>query len=278
MKKYRKIYIEITNNCNLNCSFCSKVNRKKKYMSLEEYEKILNKIKDYTSYIYLHVKGEPLLHPKVIEMIKLAEQYKLKVNLTTNGVLFDKYAKELGQCTNLNKINFSLHSENNKDNYLDDIFGNIKFLSKKTTVIYRLWTLKDNELDKKSTEIVDKIKDFYNLSTETVERIKKEKNIKIKSIIYVDKDNEFEWPTINSHKSCGFCYALKTHIAILVDGTVVPCCLDSNGMINLGNIFDNSLEDIIDSEKYRKLKESFQKRKPIELLCQSCTFKEKLNK
>lgn len=278
MKKYRKIYIEITNNCNLNCSFCSKVNRKKKYMSLEEYEKILNKIKDYTSYIYLHVKGEPLLHSKVIEMIKLAEQYKLKVNLTTNGVLFDKYAKESGQCTNLNKINFSLHSENNKDNYLDDIFGNIKFLSKKTTVIYRLWTLKDNELDKKSTEIVDKIKDFYNLSTETVERIKKEKNIKIKSTIYVDKDNEFEWPTINSHKSCGFCYALKTHIAILVDGTVVPCCLDSNGMINLGNIFDNSLEDIIDSEKYRKLKESFQKRKPIELLCQSCTFKEKINK
>lgn len=278
MKKYRKIYIEITNNCNLNCSFCSKVNRKKKYMSLEEYEKILNKIKDYTSYIYLHVKGEPLLHPKVIEMIKLAEQYKLKVNLTTNGVLFDKYAKELGQCTNLNKINFSLHSENNKDNYLDDIFGNIKFLSKKTTVIYRLWTLKDNELDKKSTEIVDKIKDFYNLSTKTVERIKKGKNIKIKSTIYVDKDNEFEWPTINSHKSCGFCYALKTHIAILVDGTVVPCCLDSDGMINLGNIFDNSLENIIDSEKYRKLKESFQKRKPIELLCQSCTFKEKLNK
>ena len=278
MKKYRKIYIEITNNCNLNCSFCSKVNRKKKYMSLEEYEKILNKIKDYTNYIYLHVKGEPLLHPKVIEMIKLAEQYKLKVNLTTNGVLFDKYAKELGQFTNLNKINFSLHSENNKDNYLEDIFNNIKYLSTKTTVIYRLWTLKDNELDKKSTEIVDKIKDFYNLSTEAVERIKKEKNIKIKSTIYVDKDNEFEWPTINSHKSCGFCYALKTHIAILVDGTVVPCCLDSEGMINLGNIFDNSLENIIDSEKYRKLKESFQKRKPIELLCQSCTFKEKLNK
>lgn len=278
MKKYRKIYIEITNNCNLNCSFCSKVNRKKKYMSLEEYEKILNKIKDYTNYIYLHVKGEPLLHPKVIEMIKLAEQYKLKVNLTTNGVLFDKYAKELGQFTNLNKINFSLHSENNKDNYLEDIFNNIKYLSTKTTVIYRLWTLKDNELDKKSTEIVDKIKDFYNLSTETVERIKKEKNIKIKSTTYVDKDNEFEWPTINSHKSCGFCYALKTHIAILVDGTVVPCCLDSNGIINLGNIFDNSLEEIIDSEKYRKLKESFQKRKPIELLCQSCTFKEKLNK
>lgn len=278
MSKYKKIYIEITNNCNLNCSFCSKINRKKKYMSLDEYEKILDKIKDYTNYIYLHVKGEPLLHPKVIEMIKLAEQYNLKVNLTTNGVLFDRYAKELGKCNNLNKINFSLHSENNKENYLVDIFDNIKYLSSKTTVIYRLWTLKNNKLNKKSTEIVDKIKDYYDLSSETVERIKKEKNIKIKSTIYVDKDNEFEWPTINSHKSCGFCYALKTHIAILVDGTVIPCCLDSNGVIKLGNIYKDNLEKIINSKKYRELQESFQKRKPIELLCQSCTFKEKIRK
>ena len=159
-----------------------------------------------------------------------------------------------------------------------DIFDNIKYLSSKTTVIYRLWTLKDNKLDKKSTEIVEKIKDYYNLSTEIVERIKKEKNIKIKSTIYVDKDNEFEWPTINSHKSCGYCYALKTHIAILVDGMVIPCCLDSNGVIKLGNIHKDNLDKIINSKKYRKLQDSFQKRKPIELLCQSCTFKEKIRK
>ena len=37
MKKYKKIYIEITNNCNLNCSFCSKVNRAKRNMTLDEY-------------------------------------------------------------------------------------------------------------------------------------------------------------------------------------------------------------------------------------------------
>ena len=278
MKKYRKIYIEITNNCNLNCSFCSEVKRKRKYMSLEEYEIILKKIKDYTDYIYLHVKGEPLFHPNVIKMINLAEEYNLKVNLTTNGVLFDRYAKELGKCNNLNKINFSLHSENKKERYLEDIFDNIKYLSNKTTVIYRLWTLKNNKLDKKSTEIVDKIKNYYNLSTETVEKIKKEKNIKIKFTIYVDKDNYFEWPTINNHKSCGYCYALKTHIAILVDGTVVPCCLDADGVIYLGNIYNNSLKDIINSNMYIELKKSFQRRQPINLLCQSCTFKEKLNK
>ena len=275
MKKYKKIYIEITNNCNLNCSFCSKTNKKKRNMTLEEFKIILDKIKDYTNYIYLHVKGEPLLHPQVINFIQEAEKRDLKVNLTTNGTLFQKLSKELGSCKNLNKINFSLHSENNIPNYLENIFDNIKYLSNKTTVIYRLWTLKNNELDEKSTKIVEKIKDYYNLSPEIVDKIKKEKNISINSQIYVDKDNEFIWPKITNHKSCGYCYALKTQIAILVDGTVVPCCLDAEGIINLGNIFQESLESIISKERYQKLQKSLQDRKPSEELCKSCTFKEK---
>ena len=277
MKKYRKIYIEITNKCNLNCSFCSNTTKEQRTMSLEEYESVLKKINNYTDYIYLHVKGEPLLHPNIIEMINLANNYNLKVNLTTNGTLFDKYAKELGKCNNLNKINFSLHSENNKKDYLESIFNNIKYLNPNTTSIYRLWTLKNNELDKKSTEIVNKIKEYYNLPQEIVEKIINENNIKIDSTIYVDKDNEFEWPTITNDKSNGYCHALKTHIAILSDGTVVPCCLDANGIINLGNIFKQDLDEIINSERYKLLQKSFQDRKPSEELCKSCTFKEKKN-
>lgn len=275
MKKYKKIYIEITNVCNLNCSFCSPVKRKRKFMSTSEFETILKKVNNYTDIIYLHVKGEPLIHPQIIEMIQLAEKYKLKVNITTNGVLFEKYSKELGKFNNISKINFSLHSENNKHNYLESIFNNINHLSNNTTIIYRLWTLKDGRLDKKSTNIVDKIKKHYKLSTEDVEKIIKERNIKIKSSIYVDKDNYFEWPHINKHNSRGYCHALKTHIAILVDGTVVPCCLDSNGIIELGNIYNQELDDIIKSQRYQNLRKSFQDRYPTERLCQSCTFKEK---
>ena len=274
MKKYKRIYIEITNNCNLNCSFCSEVLKPRRNMTLEEFELILNKIKDYTNYIYLHVKGEPLIHKDIIKFINKANDYNLKVNLTTNGVLFNKYAKELGKCKNLNKINFSLHCENNKENYLEDIFDNIKYLSN-TTVIYRLWTLKNNELDEKSTKIVDKIKEYYDLSPETVDKIKNTTNIKISSRIFVDKDNEFIWPTVNNHKSDGFCYGLSTHIAILVDGTIVPCCLDSNGVIELGNIFNDTLEDIINSDRYQNLLKSLRDRKPCEELCKSCLFKER---
>lgn len=276
MKKYKKIYIEITNNCNLNCSFCSEVKRKKRFMTRDEFESILIKIKDYTDYIYLHVKGEPLLHPNIIEFLRLAEKYNLKVNLTTNGTLFSKISKELSECRSLHKINFSLHSENNLDNYCEEIFKNVELLKDKI-INYRLWTLKNNELDKKSQEIVNKIKEYYNLPQETVNKIYTSNNIKIKSTIYVDKDNEFSWPEVTTHKSNGYCYALKTQIGILVDGTVVPCCLDSNGVINLGNIFKENLEEIINSEKYTSLQKSFQDRKPCEELCKSCTFKERLN-
>ena len=106
MKKYKKVYIEITNKCNLNCSFCSKVKRQKKEMSIDEFKEIISKIHNYTDYIYLHVKGEPLLNNNIIEMINEAEKYNIKVNLTTNGILISKFAKELGKCNNLNKINF----------------------------------------------------------------------------------------------------------------------------------------------------------------------------
>ena len=274
MKKYKKIYIEITNRCNLNCSFCSKVEKPLRTMAIDEFRVILEKVKDYTDTIYLHVKGEPLLHPNLVEFLTMAEEYDLKVNITTNGTLFPSVVDKIKDYKSLKKINFSLHSENNNSNYLENIFENVEKLSN-TTIVYRLWTLTNKKLDEKSTRIVEKLAKYYNLSPEMVEKIKNENNVKISDAIYVDKDNEFVWPAITNHKSCGFCYALKTHIAILVDGTVVPCCLDSNGQIDLGNIYKDNLEDIINSARYKNLQKSFQDRKPCEKLCQSCTYKER---
>ena len=273
MKKFKKIYVEITNTCNLNCSFCSKVEKPKRIMTKEEFSHILSEIKPFTDNIYLHVKGEPLLHPNLIDFLNIAEKNDIKVNITTNGVLFPKKVDELIKCNSLQKINFSLHSENNVPNYLENIFKSVEKL-KNQTVIYRLWTLQDGKFDKKSTKTVEKIIEYYKLSPETVEKIYKENNVKITSTIYVDKDNEFEWPDDNKNEiTNGFCMALKTQIAILADGTVVPCCLDSNGKINLGNIYQESFESIINSKRCQDLKKSFQDRKPCEKLCLSCTYK-----
>lgn len=273
MKNYKKIYIEITNRCNLSCSFCSKVEKPLRNMTIEEFKLVISKIKDKTDTIYLHVKGEPLIHPNLVDFLDIAEENNLKVNITTNGTLFPQLVDKIKDKKSLTKINFSLHSENNYPNYLENIFKSVDKINK--TIIYRLWTLKDGSLDEKSTSTVDKIAEYYNLSPDIVDKIKNEKNIKIKDTTYVDKDNEFDWPSITNHNSCGFCYALKTHIAILVDGTVVPCCLDSNGIINLGNIYNDEIDDIINSERYKRLQKSFQDRKPSEKLCQSCTYKER---
>lgn len=273
MDRYKKVYIEITNSCNLNCSFCSPVIKEKRFMTKTEFERILKEVSKVTKVIYLHVKGEPLLHPQIIEFLILAEKYNLNVNLTTNGTLFPKLVDKLKNCKALHKINFSLHCEQNNPIYEEEIFQNVEKLSPDTVIIYRIWALKNNKLDENPTKIVEKLSKYYNLSTKTVEKLKSENNVKIHSTIYVDKDNEFEWPSITNKKSCGYCHALKTQIAILVDGTIVPCCLDSNGIIDLGNIYQESIEEIQNKERYQKLKKSFQDRKPSEELCKSCTFK-----
>ncbi|MCI5789872.1 MAG: radical SAM protein [Tenericutes bacterium] len=274
-KTFKKIYIEITNCCNLSCSFCSKTSKPKRTMTIEEFKNIISKIKSHTDYIYLHVKGEPLLHKDLKEFLKIAEENDLKVNLTTNGTLFSQRVDDLKNSKALKKVNFSLHSENNYPNYFENIFQSVDKLPKDITVIYRLWTLSNSALDKKSTEIVEKLKDYYNLSPQIVDKLYKEQNVKISSNIYVDKDNEFIWPKVTEEKSNGYCHALKTHLGILVDGTVVPCCLDASGIINLGSIYTDTLENIMTTERYRKLKKSFQDHKPSEALCASCTYKNK---
>ena len=171
MKKFKKIYIEITNNCNLSCSFCSIDKRIKETISLENLEKLLIKIDDYTDYVYLHVKGEPLLHPNLKEVLDLCQKYNKKVNITTNGTLLKERENILTHPI-IRQINISLHSENKKVNYLENIFQTVDKLKYKI-IIYRFWTMDNYFLDEKSTKIVNKITNYYNLSPETVEKIKK---------------------------------------------------------------------------------------------------------
>lgn len=277
MKKFKKIYIEITNICNLNCSFCSKDNRKKEEITLDKMEHLLKKINDYTDYVYLHVKGEPLLHSKLKEILDLCYKYNKKVNITTNGtLLYEK--KAILNHPAIRQINLSLHSENEKENYLEEIFEVVDKLEDKI-IIFRFWTMNNGKMNKQLAEIVEKIQKKYNLSPEIVEKIKIEKNIKIRNNLFIDKANEFIWPDINNdyNKENGYCYALKDQLAILVDGTIVPCCLDSNGIINLGNIYKNTLEEIINSTRYQKIREGFCNRKVTEELCKHCSYKQRFD-
>ena len=278
-KRFKKIYIEITNRCNLNCSFCGKNKRDYRDMSLSEFELVINKIKKYTDYIYLHVKGEPLLYSNLDSLLSICDNTNIKVNITTNGVFLKEKLSVLINHFCIRQINISLHSENNKKNYFLDVFSSGKVLSTKMFISYRIWDLEEYKLNKKSTEIVNKIIEFYNLSPVIVDKLYNDKNIKIASNTFVNKENIFTWPDVNNDILVdGFCYGLKTHIAILSNGDIVPCCLDANGEIKLGNIFEDSLDDVLNSDTYRTLLRSFENNKALHPLCKSCNFKNRFNK
>lgn len=278
-KRFKKIYIEITNRCNLNCSFCGKNKRDYRDMSLLEFKLVINKIKKYTDYIYLHVKGEPLLYSNLDSLLSICDNTNIKVNITTNGVFLKEKLSVLMNHFCIRQINISLHSENNKKNYFLDVFSSGKILSTKMFISYRIWDLKEYKLNKKSTEIVNKIIEFYNLSPVIVDKLYNDKNIKIASNTFVNKENIFTWPDVdNDILVDGFCYGLKTHIAILSNGDIVPCCLDANGEIKLGNIFEDSLDDVLNGDTYRTLLRSFENNKALHPLCKSCNFKNRFNK
>jgi len=273
--RFNKIYVEITNICNLNCSFCLKDGRKQKEMTKNEFELVINKIKNYTNTIYLHLKGEPLLHHNLESILEIAQNNNINVRITTNGTLLKEKLDILKKYDNIKQINISLHSENKKENYFQDVFLASDILSTKIPIIYRIWTIENFSLDKLSTMIVDKIIEYYKLDNNFKEKVKMDNNIKIKNNIYLDKDNKFLWPdnTNNSEEKSGTCLGTRTHIGILINGDVVPCCLDSKGILKLGNIFHDSLEDIISSSLFKNINEGFKNHQLNNNLCRNCTFR-----
>ena len=284
MKKFKRIYIEITNICNKNCSFCSISKRNKKSMTLDEFEHILKEIKPFTNYIYLHVKGEPLLHPNFKEILELCEKYKILVNITTNGTLLEKRVEDLIKFPIVRQLNISLHSfEDIKQiDYVKSILESVDKIEnmRKLIVVYRFWALQNLKLSKENQEILDILVNYYKLDEKLKEKIAKEKNIKIANDIYINKHELFEWPSLDNLDETdeGFCYGLSQQIAILSDGTVVPCCLDSEGIINLGNIFHTSFSDIVNSKRAVSMIHSFRNRKVAEELCRKCKYRRMLKR
>lgn len=272
--QYKKIYIEITNVCNLSCSFCAKTNREPKFMTKERFIEVLEKIKEYTNYIYLHVMGEPLLHPEINDFIEIAHQMGFKVNITTNATLLHRIKAN----KHIRQINISLHALKDKKNQKQilgykKIFEQCEQMAEEGTYInYRIWR---NDCD----DLINELEKRYNTIISKTEKTKT-----LASNIFYSKEEEFSWPSEIKKKEEGRssptsrCRAIKDHIAILVDGTIVPCCLDNNAEIPLGNIFIQNLDEIMHSSQYNALLDGFSANKKVHPLCQNCTFYEQKKK
>lgn len=261
---FNRIYIEITNICNLNCDFCPTTSRVKKSMSVSDFEEIILKIKDYTNHIYLHVKGEPLMHPNLDSILKIANKYNLNVNITTNArLLNDKL--DIINSNKIRQLNISLHSYNN----INDVKKLLDTVDKidSSYISLRLWNNKDNN------EILNLLEDHYNIKINMTGN-----RFKLNNKVFLNKESLFTWPDINNEilNEYGTCKA-KRQLAILVDGTIVPCCLDNDGVIKLGNIFENSIEDVLNSDRYKNMINGFNNNKLVEELCKKCGYRNKFN-
>ena len=272
--RFKKIYIEITNACNLTCPFCIKNQRKINYISYNEYKYIINKIKNYTKEIYLHILGEPLLHPDIINFIEYAKKNNLEVNITTNGYLINN----LNNNKNIHRLNISLHSYNEKYNldlntYLNNIFNTIDNIKDKTFISLRLWVGNKN-----TNYILNYINQRYNTNIISLEDNTK---IKISSNIIIDTFHEFIWPDLNNnyYNEIGKCKGLIDHIGILSNGTIIPCCLDTLGNINLGNIYTEDIDNILNKQIVIDMIDGFKKGIKCQELCKHCCFlKPNINK
>lgn len=269
---YSKVYIEITNICNKSCSFCHGHRRAPRQMNAEEFALILDRLSEQTKYIYYHLMGEPLTHPLLPDFIRLAGEKGYRSIVTTNGSLLYKRENEL-LSSGVHKVNISLHSlETETDARHEEYMRQIISFSQKAAdkgiiVILRLWNkgFDGGRNDTAFRLLRDNIQGEWTPNT---------RGVRIRDKLHLEWGERFEWPDSNAEvKGDKFsCYGLRDHFGILSDGTVVPCCLDSDGVIDLGNIFREPIEKILASPRAQNLTEGFRCGKASEELCKRCGY------
>lgn len=272
-----KAYLEITNVCNLSCAFCHKTSRKKRFMSEDEFEILTDKLQNKIQYLYFHLMGEPTLHPSLPFFIKRAREKGFFPMLTTNGSLLPKVKDSLlGSLPH--KISISLH-----DAAANPAFANAEYLescadfARRASVsgcitVLRLWNL-GSEDEKTNDSVLSYLKSVF---TDEWKSVRNGGGYKLADKLFIEYGERFDWPDGSESESDenadAFCYGLRDQIGVLVDGTVVPCCLDADGCLALGNLFESELDEILEGERARAIYDGFTGRRAVEPLCRKCGY------
>ena len=273
MMKYSRVYVEITNICNRNCSFCIGTKRALRRMTAEEFSLVTDRLQGITEYIYFHLMGEPLTHPLLPDFIREAREKGFHPAITTNGTLLATRGDSLIDA-GVYKVSISVHSFENgsTEEYLRYINDCMEFADKASRAgvltVLRLWNRGYDE--GRNLDTLALLRDYF----KNDEWKEGNRGIRIRPKLHLEYGDRFEWPDMEAEDKGGgvFCYGLKDHFAILCDGRVVPCCLDREGAITLGNIFDTPVEDILRSPRAAAMRDGFQRRCATEELCRRCGY------
>lgn len=270
---YSRVYVEITNICNRACTFCPGTKREKRRITKDEFVHVLGKLEGLTQYIYLHVMGEPLTHPELCDLIRLATERGFKCAITTNGTLLSKRGDEL-LASPVYKVNISVHSfeSGTREEYLGYINSCLDFADKASSkgilTVLRLWNRGYDE--GRNIDTLAMLKEKF----ADGEWREGERGARIRHRLHLEYGDRFDWP--DSEKDdlgdAVFCHGLGDHFGILVDGRVVPCCLDREAAIELGNVYESDLEAILSSDRAERMREGFKCKSASEDLCRKCGY------
>ena len=274
---YKKVYVEIINTCNMRCTFCHGHHRKAGMLTEENFRHILTQLKGKTQYIYYHLMGEPLLHPLLPRFLQMAKAEGFHSCITTNGTLLNKYGDAI-LAAGLHKVSISLHSFEegsvvDQADYLKNVCAFAEKAAANGTIIsLRLW---NKGFDNGKNDVTEQLLREF-LPGEWAENAR---GLRIRDKLFLEWGNRFQWPDENApeYGEKVFCYGLRDQFGILCDGTVVPCCLDSEGVINLGNIFREDLENILRSPRATAIRDGFSRRCAAEELCRRCGYAQRFS-
>ena len=279
---FKRAYVEITNICNLRCAFCPGTKRPERFMPPEEFRILARRLRPHTGFLYLHVMGEPLLHPQLGELLEIGAAEGFRLCLTTNGTLLEARHELLLSAPALHKLSVSLHSmEGNNagalDGYLTGVWESVQALSRAGIICaLRLWNIGGQET--RNGEILAFLGDRLGTHPLDLPQLRRG-SWKLGQRLYLEQAEKFDWPELEGpERAAGFCLGLRDQVAVLVDGTVTPCCLDHEGDIPLGNLLAEELDGILASPRARAICDGFSQRRPSEALCRRCGFAERFNR
>lgn len=272
----KRTYIEITNVCNLRCSFCPGTGRKGEFMTPERFRRLAEKLRGHVKYLYLHVMGEPMLHPRLGELLAIAADLDFRTCLTTNGMLLGERGDAVLAARGVHKVSVSLHSaEGNGMGELTEYLSSVWDFSRQASeagviCALRLWNLGGAEA--RNREILTFLEE--RLGAWPLELPQPRRGSwKLGERLYLEQAERFDWPDMEAAETgTRFCLGLREQIAVLCDGTAVPCCLDHEGDVPLGNLLEQSLEEILAGPRARALVRGFSEGRPSEELCRRCGF------
>lgn len=271
----RCIRIETTNLCNLKCRMCPQSVKTpgvaRGCMRFELFQSIVTQIAAFPenreSLFYLHICGEPLLHKDLVRFVRFAAESGLRPILTTNATLLTRdKALQLIQA-GLSRIEFSFEGLDAATYESIRIGAHFEGVSKNIRTFLELNRDAGSPIH---TELV--IVDLPDLDPQ---RVKDFADRMRSDFDTVNISGYFDW--LGRVDTAGFereeyvgCSSVDSDLNVLWDGRVVPCCLDVDGAMVIGDFTKQSYLEVLSSLRRHALRERLEAGRLDNLPCNHC--------